>query len=384
MIEVALDLGVGKNQLAVLIVQSAVEPGRVRADVSNRHIAIFLVLASCCSSVVFGQVAETPRPPGRLPQLISECESGPNYLACSLWIWRGSAYSAIWQNGAFGQLTVTSTDPENASFARQDSAGPVAGLKATYTAKWDGSTFTGGKIVAKLAGATNTLTWTGAVTVTPVLPTPLQDGSYLNWYPGQLTAYARFGSQSATGQAIETQVDDFRLANESPMSPGESRLFPSGRYAFGPNYEQGAHYPARSVIAAIYADGATFGDARVLKVMLQRRKEMLASLNAIGPLLCSMGQQGASLDDISAALNKQQAAEKRQGTAVTDGAYEAYLYVQRSVNSRVNHHLSLTQAMKRTWDDFNKLRSGVSADPVKDAGGAPVIPATLPLTCNLP
>lgn len=78
-----------------------------------------------------------------------------------------------------------------------------------------------------------------------------------------------------------------------------------------------------------------------------------------------MGQRGASLDDISAALNKQQAAEKRQGTAVTDGAYEAYLYVQRSVNSRVNHHLSLTQAMKRTWDDFNKLRSGVSADPVQ-------------------
>jgi hypothetical protein len=326
----------------------------------------------------------TPPPPGHLPRLVGECESGPNYAACSLWIWHGTSYSAIWQNGAVGQLTIASADAANVQFERQDSAGPVAGLTATYTASWDGSSFNDGKIVATLKGGTNTLAWTGKATATPVLPTPGIDYSYLNWYPGQLTGYARFGGQGSFTSAFETEIDDFRIFNEPPMSPGESRQFTLRYFVLPPNYEKGAHYPNFSVIAAIYSDGTTFGDANVLKAMMERRKTMLAALNAIGPTLCSMGQQNASINDISDALNKQHAAPQgRDGEALDESAL-AYSYVQKSLGSRVNSHLPRNQAVRRTWDDLNKLRSGLAADPVKDAGGNLVIPAVSPLACSLP
>jgi hypothetical protein len=326
----------------------------------------------------------TPAPPGNLPRLVGECEFGLNYAACSLWIWHGTSYSAIWQNGAVGQLTVTSADAANVQIERQDSAGPVAGLTATYTAKWDGTSFNDGKIVATLKGGTNTLTWTGKATATPVLPTPQMDYSYLNWYPGQLTGYARFGGQGSFTRAFETEIYDFRILNEPPMGPGESRGFTLSYHILPPNYEKGAHYPNFSVIAAIYSDGTTFGDANVLKAMMERRKTMLAALNAIGATLCSMGQQSASISDISGALDKQHAATQKQGGEALDESNRAYSYVQKSLGSRVNSHLPANQAVRRTWEDLNKLRSGLAADPVKDASGNLVIPEETPQACNLP
>ncbi len=326
----------------------------------------------------------TPAPPGHLPRLVGECEFGLNYAACSLWIWHGTSYSAIWQNGAVGQLTVMSADAANVQFERQDSAGPVAGLTATYTATWDGTSFNDGKIVATLKGGTNTLTWTGNATATPVLPTPQMDYSYLNWYPGQLTGYARFGGQGSFTRAFETEIYDFRIFNEPPMSPGESRLFTLRYFVLPPNYEKGAHYPNFSAIAAIYSDGTTFGDTNVLKVMMERRRTMLAALNAIGATLCSMGQQSASISDISGALDKQHAATQKQGGEALDESNRAYSYVQKSLGSRVNSHLPANQAVRRTWEDLNKLRSGLAADPVKDASGNLVIPEETPQACNLP
>jgi hypothetical protein len=353
--------------------------------ICHSRLAQLSLLIFCVSSSSSGQMLDSaPPPPDHLPRLVGECESGPNYAACSLWIWHGTSYSAIWQNGAVGQLTVTSADAANVQIERQDSAGPVAGLTATYTAKWDGSSFNDGKIVATLKGGTNTLTWTGKATTTPVLPTPQMDYSYLNWYPGQLTGYARFGGQGSFTRAFESEIDDFRIFNEPPMSPGESRQFTLRYSVLPPNYEKGAHYPNFSVIAAIYSDGTNFGDANVLKVMMERRKTMLAALNAIGPTLCSMGQQSASINDISEALNKQHAAtQERSGEALHESGL-AYSYVQKSLGSRVNSHLPANQAVRRTWDDFNKLRSGLASDPVRDASGNLVIPPVSPLACNLP
>jgi hypothetical protein len=343
------------------------------------------LLFFCVSSSISGQMLDsTPAPPGNLPRLVGECEFGQSYAACSLWIWRGTSYSAIWQNGAVGQLTVTSADAANVQIERQDSAGPVAGLTATYTARWDGSSFNDGKIVATLKGGTNTLTWTGKATATPVLPTPQMDYSYLNWYPGQLTGYARFGGQGSFTRAFETEIDDFRIFNEPPMSPGESRQFTLGYFILPPNYEKGAHYPNFSVIAAIYSDGTAFGDANVLKAMMERRRTMLAALNAIGATLCSMGQQSASISDIAGALDKQHAATQKQSGEALDESGRAYSYVQKSLGSRVNSHLPANLAVRRTWDDLNKLRSGLAADPVMDASGNVVIPPVTPLACDLP
>jgi hypothetical protein len=257
-------------------------------------------------------------------------------------------------------------------------------LTATYTASWDGTSFNDGKIVATLKGGTNTLTWKGKATVTPVLPTPGIDYSYLNWYPGQLTGYARFGGQGSFTRAFETEIDDFRIFNEPPMSPGESRQFTLRYFVLPANYEKGAHYPNSSVIAAIYSDGTTFGDANVLKAMMERRRTMLAALNAIGATLCTMGQQSASISDIAGALDKQHAATPERSAEALDESGLAYSYVQKSLGSRVNSHLPANQAVRRTWDDLNKLRSGLAADPVKDASGNLVIPAVTPLACNLP
>lgn len=343
------------------------------------------LLFLCISSSVSGQMFDsTVPPPGHLPKLVGECESGPNYAACSLWIWHGASYSAIWQNGAVGQLTITSADAGNVQIQRHDSAGPVAGLTATYTAKWDGSSFKDGKIVATFKGGTNTLAWIGKATATPVLPTPQTDYSYLNWYPGQLTGYARYGGQGSFTRAFETEIDDFRTFNEPPMSPGESRLFTLRYFILPPNYEKGAHYPDFSVIAAIYSDGTTFGDANVLQAMMEGRRTMLGALNAIGATMCSMAQQSASISDIAAALNKQQGATPQRSGATMDESALAYSYVQKSLVSRVNNHLPPNQAIRRTWDDLNKLRSGLAADPVKDESGNLVIPPITPLDCNLP
>jgi len=359
---------------------------------SNRFLAVCLrrccattFLSFACSVAGFGQLVPiAPPPPGNLPGLISECEAGTNYNACSLWVWHGSSYSAIWQNGAVGQLTVASGDSSDLRIDRRDTAGPVAGLTATYTGKWDGKSFSDGKITATLAGGTNQLTWTATPTVTPVLPTPQMDYSYLNWYPGQLTGYARFGGQGSFTKAFETEIYDFRVFNEPPMNPGEARLF-TLRYSILPaNYDKGTHYPDFSVIAAIYADGTTFGDANVLKAMLEKRKLMIAALTSIGTTMCTMGGQGASIPDISSALGKQQAAEDARSQIGKGERDSAYSYVQKSLNSRTNSHLPANKAIKRTWDDFNKLRSGLAADPVKDSGGNLVIPAVTPLACNLP
>lgn len=350
-----------------------------------RRCCVTTFFAFTCAAAGFGQLVKTTAPPpGHLPALISECEAGTNYTACSLWVWHGSSYSAIWQNGAVGQLTVDSGDSSDLRIERHDTAGPVTGLAATYTGKWDGKTFSDGKITATLNGGTNQLTWTGTPTVTPVLPTPQIDYSYLNWYPGMLTGYARFGGQGSFTRAFETEIYDFRVFNESPMSPGEARLF-TLRYSILPaNYEKGASYPNFSVIAAIYADGTTFGDANVLKAMLEQRKLMIAALTNIGMTMCTMSEQGSSIQDISAALAKQQAAEDARSQVGKGERDNAYSYMQKSLKSRTNSHLPANKAIERTWDDFNKLRSGLAADPVKDSTGNLVIPAVTPLACNLP
>jgi hypothetical protein len=56
-------------------------------------------------------------------------------------------------------------------------------------------------------------------------------------------------------------------------------------------------------------------------------------------------------------------------------------YVNRSLHARGQR--SASQAIKRTWDRLKELRSGL-ADPVKNNGGQPAIPAAAPLTCHLP
>jgi hypothetical protein len=347
-----------------------------------RAAAFFLLFLSVRAAASFGQlVPVTPAPPGHLPPLLNECEAGPNYAACSVWIWNGSTYSAIWPNGAVGQLTVESANVQQIQVDRKDTAGPLVGMTAIYTAKWDGSTFSDGKITATLGGGTNQLTWTGGTAITPVIHnTDLNN--YVNWYTSQLTAYAVYGS--VFGSSVGAMIEDFRTQGETPMNPGESRIFTLRPDVAAPNFVKGASYPRDSTIAAIYANGTTFGDANVLKVMLDDRKLMIPPLTSIGSTLCTMGERSASIQEISAALNSQHSAEDAKSQVGSVMRNEAYTFVQKSLTGRTNNHLPANQAIKRTWDQLNQLRSGLAADPVKDAAGNLIVPPVTPLTCNLP
>jgi hypothetical protein len=220
--------------------------------------------------------------------------------------------------------------------------------------------------------------------LTPVLANPQLDYSYVNWYPAQLTAYAIFNNKGSFNMSLGTEMNDYRLRGEQPMSPGESRLF-TQRYIVEPaNYGKGVAYPQASAIAAIYADGTTFGDRGVLEAMMAKRKLMAAALTAMGATMCPMSEKGASIADISTALDKQHAAEDARSQAGKEERDLAYSYVQKSLNSRTNNHLPVNKAVKRTWDELNQLRTGLAADPVKDSAGNLLIPAVTPLACDLP
>jgi len=338
-------------------------------------------------AVGFCQLAETtPPPPGQLPRLIDECETGPNYAACSVWIWQGSSYAAIWGNGAAGQLTVANGSAGalhgDLRIGRRDTSGPVKGLTATYTGKWDGKSFSDGKITATLNGATNQLTWSGTPAMTPVLTDPQRDHMYVNWYLLQLTAYAIVNRRGDFSSWLGTMIDDFRMRGESPMNPAESRLF-TLRYETAPaNYARGADYAQASPIATIYADGTTFGDPNVLRAMLDKRKWMLGAVTGIETKLCTMGQQGASIQAISAALDKQHAAEDARSAAGKDERNGAYSMVQKEIAHLINSHQPVNSAVRQLLDRMSKLQVGLE-DPVKDSGGNLVIPLAVPPLCNL-
>jgi len=357
-------------------------------------------LAICASlpcATAFGQANPGLPPPAHLPRFIWECEvgSGASAEACGVWSWQGASYSATWSIGAMGQLNVTSGEHSEISVHRQDTSGSLAGLDATYTAKWDGSRFSDGKMTFTFRGAPNTGVWRAAPLVTPVVHTLLgtvqtitQDeiygvgrrpAPYYNWYSADLTGYAIYSSHFE-GAANLTVVEDFRVRGEQPMKPGERRVLSLHAKTLAPNYEGGAKYPAGSAIAAIYADGTTFGDPKVLAAMIGFRRSMLAALTGIGNTLCQLGGPQATVDEVQAALGKQQSAEDSRSPSDKEARAVANDYVNRSLHARGQR--SASEAIKRTRDRLEELRSGL-ADPVKSNGGQPAIPAAAPLSCHL-
>jgi hypothetical protein len=142
-----------------------------------------------------------------------------------------------------------------------------------------------------------------------------------------------------------------------------------------------AYHPGTAV-AAIYSDGTTFGDRKVLAAMIDYRRSMLASLTNIGATLCTLGTRGSSIADVETALNKQHTAEDARSPADKDARGAAYTTISKSMGGRATARLSPSQIIKQTLDRLNQLRSGL-ADPVKNSSGQPVIsPVTAP-TCSL-
>jgi hypothetical protein len=345
--------------------------------------ALVLTLCLLGSSPAFGQSGDGTPPPAQLPPLIAECESGAGYNACSVWIWQGSTYSAIWSNGAVGQLTVASGDAADLQLQRADKSGTLAGLTATYTGQWNGSAVNDGKMTANFKGTSKGGTWTGTPTVTPVLKNPTLDHNYLNGYTAQLTGYAIFNGSGLYSSSLATMINDYRLRGEVAMSPGTSRPFTLRPMMLPQDYVKGASYQNLAAIAAIYSDGTTFGDPHVLKAMIDARQWMIDALTGIAGTVCRMGEQQATINDIGAALDKQRAREDAQSGAEKDASRMAYEFVSKLLSGGNVRRLPANAAVKRVWAEVNQRRSELASDPVKDGSGRLAIPSVTPLQCDL-
>lgn len=375
---------------------------RLLSDLPCVAALCWLAAVPLLSNAAVGPSDAPAAPPHHLPRVIFECEAatGAPTSTCSAWIWHGASYSAVWSIGAIGQITVGARNPADISFQRVDSEGALAGLTATYTAKWDGTRFSDGNFSFTFKGSSNAGVWSGVPEMTPVVHTHMgmvqtvtQDeiygvgrsppAPYYNFYTADLSAFAvyfdRFGPGSSANVTI---VEDLRAMGAAPMKPGERRSVGLKSMRLAPDYEAGAKYHAGMAIAAIYTDGATFGDSKVLSALIAHRRAMLSALTDIAPTLCKLGTQQASIAEVGAALSRQQAAEDTRGSADKAGRAAAYDYVDKSLHGRYGRDTA-AQIIKLTWDRLDKLRSGL-ADPLKATAGQPAIAAVEPLTCNLP
>jgi hypothetical protein len=215
-------------------------------------------------------------PPADLPPLIAECESAPNDNACSVWIWHGSSYAAIWSNGAVGELTVTGNNPEDLHVQRTDKAGIFAGLTVTYTGRWSGSmtdqtrlhiepvgrvlkgsVVTDGKMAFQIRTASGEGTWVATPTATP-LPRDFDPNCtrYYNLYPVPVTGYAVYSSNALKLVAVRvsnfegTELDDYRIRSQPVLKAGESREFPAVVSNILPDFAKGAIYADGEAVAA--------------------------------------------------------------------------------------------------------------------------------------
>jgi hypothetical protein len=295
-------------------------------------------------------------------------------------------------------LTVTGAKDGEISFQRTDTAGLLTGLSGTYTGKFDGAGFSDGKATFSLKGSSNTGVWTGVAEVTPVVHTHLgmvqtvtQDeiygvgrqppAPYYNYYPADLTGYAVYTERWVGSGVKGTVIEDFRAVGEAPMKPGDRRSVDLRSPRMAADYEPGAAYRPGMAVAAIYSDGTSFGDSKVLAAMIERRRSMIVALTAIGGTLCKLGTQQASVADVDATLAKQRSAEDAQSPAGKAGRDAAYDYVAKSLHARGRS--TDGQRIKRSWDMLDTLRTGL-ADPVKDSSGQAAIPAVTAFACSLP
>jgi hypothetical protein len=351
--------------------------------------------------VVFGEAsAQTiAQPPAHLPRLMWECEAGAGFSSCSVWMWQGSSYSAIWSNGAHGQLTVASGDAPDLRVQRTDTSGNLTGLNAVYTGKWDGTSIIDGKLTYTFKGNSGSGGWSGKTEATPVVHLEAARGvtglernndmpvsgsaPYVNWNTADLTGFTIHIRAMGPSVAIHTAIEDYRTLREPPLKPGERRSLSLRAAPIPSNYEKGAAYRDGEVITAIFSDGTTFGDRNVLAVMLNRRRLIIAALTSIGTTLCTLGSQRASVADIQAALDKKHGAENARSPAESAERNDAYDSVFDNLRSHPPR-LTDSQVIQRAWDHLNQYRSGLAADPVKDASGQLAIAPVTPLACNLP
>jgi hypothetical protein len=343
-------------------------------------------------------VGATVGPPAGLPRMLFECDLAQNFMNCGMWIWNGRLYDSAWANGTVGQMSVGSSSPNALVIKRVDTTGVAAGLTGTYTGKWDGKQITDAKFSWSWHDKSMVFTWAAVPQEVPVTLSNTNSGSKLptNWYPAPLTAYTVVGEvRSWRG----TSTVDYRSLGLSPMGKFETKPFP-GICGQPCNNNIEKVY----LIAAIYADGAAFGDqGKIAEIMTERDREQRA-YKSIALRICALAKQQLGVPEIVASLGKEydppagrDAASvlavhfameflNRRATLGSDGQVITYRGCGPNSGMCRPHSQSDTDnTIEATLKEINQRRAGLLADPVKDQAGKLYLTDTADeVGCKLP
>jgi len=165
-----------------------------------------------------GAVIEAPAPAVAtgMPPTLNECEGG----ACGVWTWNGSGYTAQWNNGSIGVLSVVRWDGENIVLTRVDPGGTTGGIVATYSGRIVGPTAVAGMATYSWPGhpgGDHTQGWSATS------PTPISAGASAP-APVAIAASASVASQvSGADQVALTPEVKYAVAEEVKAQLADER-----------------------------------------------------------------------------------------------------------------------------------------------------------------
>lgn len=126
-----------------------------------------------------------------------------------------------------------------------------------------------------------------------------------------------------------------------------------------------------SPIAAVFADGSTFGDAKQIAAIMMRRAYKLKALTTMASILCDAERRGLDKQVAIASIESSKAHEPNGDTAMdstilADGYADMLVQLKLQAPSRP---VSMEEALRR----IQATGTPLLADPVKDPNGAPYL-----------
>jgi len=171
-----------------------------------------------------------------------------------------------------------------------------------------------------------------------------------------MTAYAvaivRWG-----GPQARLHFYDERMEGGSPIKPGGSF-----------QQLQTGIVTGISPIAAVFADGSTFGDAKQIAAIMMRRAYKLKALTTMASILCNAERRGLDKQVAIASIESSKAHEPNGDTAM-DSSILAEGYTDMLVQLKLqapSRPVSMEEALRR----IQAIGTPLLADSVKDPNGA--------------
>jgi len=322
---------------------------------------------SCVCGFLFvalgGAVSQTiSPPPDLLPAIFLETDINPGVgISRAAWIWDGHHYQATWENGAKGEMTLESAAHGSLVIRRTDLSGPLAGLTGKYIGKWDGHQVSDAAFSWNFRGQAVTQTWAAVAASVPVSCEDSGHGFNVlhGWLSSQLSAWvfrADGGGQTFYDKDVinaaegRNGVGAFQANGQRLLNIGVADVCLS-------------HIPGH-VTAAIFADGSTFGDRKLIAAIeAQRLKEERQYLR-VETQLCQLLKQGTDYATICATLKSEQTKDDPAVELVTRDLDR----VAASTKGRT-YRLNVPNLLKQLGD----RRRLAMSDPVRDANGNPYI-----------